>query len=98
MSVVFKDDWLEDFYENSIGHRLIARNIENALFRKIQILDAAKAESDLIVPSGNRFEHLSGKLKQWCSIRVNKQYRMVFRWIDGVAVDTYLDAHTYRGK
>ncbi|MFM2475668.1 type II toxin-antitoxin system RelE/ParE family toxin [Celerinatantimonas sp. MCCC 1A17872] len=95
MAVNFKDNWLEAFYEEDARHRLIPNTIENALFRKLEILDAAKAESDLRVPPGNRFEHLEGNLKDWCSIRVNKQYRLVFKWVNGVAEDTYLDPHKY---
>ena len=57
--------------------------------------DIAQAESDLRIPPGNRFEHLEGNLKGWCSIRVNKQYRLIFQWVDGVALNTYLDPHQY---
>ena len=95
MAVNFKDEWLEAFYEEDKWHRLIPKVIENALYRKLEILDAAKAESDLRVPPGNRFEHLEGNLKDWCSIRVNKQYRLIFKWVDGVAENTYLDPHKY---
>ncbi len=95
MSVAFKDKWLESFYENDTRHRLIPRSIESTLYRKIQILDAAKEEADLRLPPGNRFEHLSGKLKEHCSIRVNKQYRLIFQWVNGVAHNTYLDPHKY---
>lgn len=95
MAVNFKAEWLEAFYEEDKCHRLIPKTIENALFRKLEILDAAKAESDLRVPPGNRFEHLEGNLKGWCSIRVNKQYRLIFKWVNGVAEDTYLDPHKY---
>ena len=95
MAVNFKDGWLEAFYEEDKRHRLIPKVIENALYRKLEILDAAKAEADLRVPPGNRFEHLEGNLKDWCSIRVNKQYRLIFKWVDGVAENTYLDPHKY---
>ena len=95
MSVNFKDEWLEAFYEEDKRHLLIPKVIENALYRKLEILDAAKAESDLRVPPGNRFVHLEGNLKDWCSIRVNKQYRLIFKWVDGVAENTYLDPHKY---
>ncbi len=60
MAVDFKDEWLEALYEEDNRHRLIPKVIENALYRKLEILDAAKAESDLKVPPGNRFEHLEG--------------------------------------
>ncbi|WP_256484812.1 type II toxin-antitoxin system RelE/ParE family toxin [Endozoicomonas sp. 4G] len=42
------------------------------------------------------FEHLEGKLKIWCSIRVNKQYRLIFQWEAGEAHGLHLDPHTYR--
>lgn len=95
MAINFRDDWLESFYEDDISHKKIPKNIESALHRKLLILDAATNEADLRVPPGNRFEHLEGKLKDWCSIRVNKQYRLLFKWVDGVAEDTHLDPHKY---
>ena len=50
MAVNFKDEWLEAFYEEDKRHRLIPKVIENALYRKLEILDAAKAESDQAIP------------------------------------------------
>ncbi|MGR7923227.1 type II toxin-antitoxin system RelE/ParE family toxin [Zobellella denitrificans] len=44
MAVEFRDAWLEAFYEEDKGHKKI---IEAALFRKLQILDAAAQEADL---------------------------------------------------
>lgn len=97
MAVQFRDKWLEAFYEENQWHRKIPRAIEPALFRKLQMLDAAIHESDLRAPPGNQFEHLQGELSKWCSIRVNKQYRLIFRWEAGIAQDTYLDPHRYKG-
>lgn len=97
MAVEFRDSWLASFYEEDQPCRKIPKSIESALFRKLMVLDAATRESDLRVPPGNRFEHLTGSLKDWCSIRVNKQYRLMFRWTEGVALDTHLDPHKYRG-
>ncbi|MEP4556110.1 type II toxin-antitoxin system RelE/ParE family toxin [Cobetia amphilecti] len=54
-------------------------------------------ESDLRIPPGNRFEYLQGNLAGYCSIRVNKQYRLIFRWEAGIAHQTYLDPHAYKG-
>ena len=95
MSIEFKDKWLESFYEDDIGSRQIPRLLESSLYRKLEILDAANDESDLRLPPSNRFEHLAGKFKGWCSIRVNKQYRLIFQWGKGVAINTYLDPHKY---
>ena len=97
MAIEFKDTWLEAFYEDDQSYKKIPSTIESALFRKLQILDAATHESDLRIPPGNRFEHLQGNLAGWCSIRVNKQYRLIFRWDEGVAQEIYLDPHAYKG-
>lgn len=97
MAIEFRDSWLEAFYEEDLCHKKIPGTIEGALYRKLQILDAAQMESDLRVPPGNRFEHLKGKLSGWCSIRVNQQYRLIFRWEEGTAQDIYLDPHAYKG-
>ncbi len=43
-------------------------------------LNAAVVLDDLKAPPGNRLEALSGNLKGFHSIRVNDQYRIVFRW------------------
>jgi proteic killer suppression protein len=75
MAVEFRDKWLEEFYESDAGHRKIPASIKDALFRKLQLLDAATAEADLKAPSGNRLEHLQGNYAGWRSIRVNKKYR-----------------------
>ena len=83
------------FYEQDKSHKKIPADIKNALFRKLQILEAAVDESDLKIPPGNRFERLKGNFSGWCSIRVNKQYRLIFRWDESVALDTYLDPHLY---
>lgn len=50
-----------------------------ALRKLIQMNQAARLE-DLIVPPGNRLEALKGDLSGYHSIRVNQQWRIVFRW------------------
>ena len=94
----FRDEWLSRFYTHDERHRLIPAEIESRVFRKLQMIVAASKESDLRVPPGNRFEHLAGQLNGWCSIRVNEQYRLIFKWDGehGEATDVYLDPHTYR--
>jgi proteic killer suppression protein len=53
---------------------------------------------DLRVPPSNHFERLRGNLADFHSIRVNKQWRLIFRrdGARGVARDIYLDGHSYR--
>jgi proteic killer suppression protein len=45
---------------------------------------------DLMVPPSNRLEKLKGNLKNFYSIRMNDQYRVIFRWKDGEAWDVQI--------
>lgn len=55
--------------------------------RKLLLLDAASNLDDLKVPPGNNLEALSGDRKGQHSIRINKQWRICFRWDAGDALD-----------
>jgi proteic killer suppression protein len=50
--------------------------------RKLVQLDSAAALSDLAVPPGNRLEALKGDLRGRYSIRINEQWRIIFRWTE----------------
>ena len=39
--------------------------------------------NDLRVPPANRLEKLAGDRKDYHSIRINDQWRFIFKWIDG---------------
>ena len=61
---------------------------------KLLIINAAATESDLNIPPGNRFERLKGDKKDWCSIRINDQWRVIFKWAEGNAREvTITDYH-----
>jgi toxin HigB-1 len=51
--------------------------------RKLEALNAARLLDDLTVPPSNRLEKLKGNLGGFYSIRVNDQWRVIFRWIEG---------------
>ena len=55
--------------------------------RKLEAINAASRLEDLKVPPANRLEKLSGNLKDFYSIRINDQWRMIFKWVDGEARD-----------
>jgi len=55
--------------------------------RKLLYLHDASELRDLRVPPGNRLEPLKGKWKGFHSIRINDQWRVVFRWKVGNALD-----------
>jgi proteic killer suppression protein len=56
--------------------------IKNIAKRKLDMLDFALLLSDLKVPPGNKLEVLRGDLKGFHSIRINRQWRIIFRWFD----------------
>lgn len=96
MIKTLREQWLDDYYFRGVKSPNLPSIIEKALKRKLDIIHIAKAEKDLRVPPGNRFERLGGNLKGWCSIRVNRQYRLIFQWDKGEAKGIYLDPHKYR--
>ncbi len=51
------------------------------------MLNAAGRLEDLLVPPSNRLEKLRGDLAAFYSIRVNDQWRLIFQWIDGHALE-----------
>ena len=55
--------------------------------RKLEALNAASRLEDLTVPPSNRLEKLKGDLKEFYSIRINDQWRVIFKWIQGDAYD-----------
>lgn len=59
--------------------------IQKVAKRKLDMLHFASAEKDLTVPPANHFEHLKGDLIGYCSIRINDQYRIIFKFSDGNA-------------
>ena len=60
---------------------------ERVALRKLRQLQVAALLSVLRVPPGNRLEALTGDRDGQHSIRINNQYRICFRWIDGGAED-----------
>lgn len=98
MTVTFRDAWLRAFLVDDVCSRRIPSDLEDRLFRKLQMIDDAAADQDLRVPPSNHFERLRGTLAGYHSIRVNRQWRLIFRWNSerGEASDLYLDDHSYR--
>jgi proteic killer suppression protein len=51
--------------------------------RKLEAVNAAGRLEDLTIPPSNRLEKLEGNLRDFHSIRVNDQWRVIFKWING---------------
>ena len=48
--------------------------------RKLRMLNNSQSIADLKIPPSNRLEKLSGNLKNFYSIRINDQWRIIFKW------------------
>ena len=83
--VSFADGDTERLFKDEPVARFKA--FERQARRKLLLIDAATRLDDLRVPPGNRLEALAGDRKGQHSIRVNKQWRICFRWRAGDAHD-----------
>jgi proteic killer suppression protein len=92
----WQDAWLRDFFDKDIHPKKIPADLRDRVFRKLQLLEDATTDADLRVPLSNHFEKLIGKLEGSHSIRVNRQWRLIFRWSDGKANGVSLNDHSYR--
>jgi proteic killer suppression protein len=62
--------------------------------RKLRMLNNAQNITDLRIPPSNKLEKLSGKFKNYFSIRINDQWRIIFKWIDNNSLEVeILDYH-----
>ncbi|HEY1742455.1 MAG TPA: type II toxin-antitoxin system RelE/ParE family toxin [Granulicella sp.] len=78
MIASFADREAELIYDGGRSRRYAG--LEKAIGRKLYALESAIALHDLTVPPGNRLEALKADRAGQYSIRVNKQYRICFRW------------------
>ncbi len=87
----FGDKDTEELFRSESSRRFTA--IERVALRKLIQMNQARVLGDLAVPPGNRLERLGGSLSGLHSIRINDQWRIVFRWTDsgpeGVAIMDY---------
>ncbi len=89
MIASFKDKATEALFHGETGKatRRIPPTVRAVALRKLDMLNAAEELGDLRAPPGNRLEALKGDLAGKHSIRINDQWRVVFRWESGDAYD-----------
>jgi len=75
-AALFEDQVVRDFQG-------IARRAK----RKLEAISAASRIGDLAVPPSNHLEKLQGDLEGFYSVRINDQWRVIFRWSDGDAAE-----------
>lgn len=67
--------------------RKFPHTIQQVALRKLRMLNRATSLQDLLVPPGNRLEKLKGNRSEQYSIRINGQWRICFKWVDGDVLD-----------
>ena len=72
------------------GARHLPLDMKRKTLNKLDVINGAHDLLDLRSPPGNRLEALRGDLSGYYSIRVNDQWRIIFRWQDGNAYEVQL--------
>jgi toxin HigB-1 len=82
MIASFGDKATEDLYHgrNTRRARRFPPDVVPVALRKLDVIRAAQRLLDLRSPPGNRLEAMKGDYLGWYSIRVNQQWRILFRW------------------
>ena len=87
---------LEDFFvEEKIPRGAGWSNVRKIVRRKLAALNAAQKISDLKAPPGNQLEALKDDLLGYHSIRVNDQWRVIFKWPSGANGPSEVDVIDY---
>lgn len=79
---------------NGLRSKKLPNDIQEIARRKLRMLNNSIDIQDLTIPPSNRLEKLSGNLKDFYSLRINKQWRIIFIWENGNALQTeIIDYH-----
>ncbi len=79
-----------------LGERIgrLPNEIQEIGRRKLRMLNNSQNMADLTIPPSNRLERLSGNFKGFYSIRINDQWRIIFKWQNGNATEVkIIDYH-----
>ena len=92
MITSFGDKATEDIFNGALSKKALGvpKDIWSVARRKLDMVNAAHEVRDLKAPPNNRLELLRGSLKEFYSIRINDQYRIVFKWTSGNAEEVQI--------
>ncbi|MFP9100428.1 type II toxin-antitoxin system RelE/ParE family toxin [Flavobacterium sp. RHBU_24] len=85
----FGDKETEKIWDGFQSRKLPA-DIQNVARRKLRMINNAQNINDLRMPPANHLEKLQGKLSNYYSIRINKQWRIIFVWENENAFDVQI--------
>ncbi len=83
----FGDNATEALFHGRRGAGRFPAEVRRIGPRKLDMINAARTLADLRAPPGNRLEALRGDLRGFHSIRINDQWRIIFRWESSEARD-----------
>ncbi|WHF51701.1 type II toxin-antitoxin system RelE/ParE family toxin [Chryseobacterium gotjawalense] len=72
---------------NGIVSKKLPREIQEVARRKLRMINNSVDINDLRIPPANHLEKLKGRLKEFYSIRINSQWRIIFKWENGNAFE-----------
>jgi proteic killer suppression protein len=79
---------------NGVRIAKMPNEIQEVGRRKLRMLNNSQNLNDLKIPPSNRLEKLAGNLKEYYSIRINDQWRIIFKWKENNSSDvTIIDYH-----
>ncbi|MFN0032085.1 MAG: type II toxin-antitoxin system RelE/ParE family toxin [Flavobacteriales bacterium] len=89
MIVSFGDKETERIW---LGERVkkYSGELQQTARRKLRMLNSSQDLTDLLIPPSNKLEKLKGNLKEYYSIRINNQWRIIFKWNDGRASEVQI--------
>ena len=93
MIISFRNKDIRKIWE---GERFkgLSTELQEVTRRKLRMLNNSQNLSDLQIPPSNRLEKLNGNFKEFYSIRINDQWRIIFKWNNGNAIDVeIIDYH-----
>ena len=96
MILGFRSMLASDIYHGlkSKQARKVPIELHEKCYRLLDQINACSQVKTLRVPPGNRLEKLKGNLKEFWSIRVNDQWRIIFKWHEGNAFEVdIIDYH-----
>ncbi len=90
----FQSDAARSIFEGRNPGKGFPTDLIRVTRRKLEMLEAATTLESLRIPPNNRLEALKRDRLGWFSIRVNDQFRLIFRWTDGGPADVrFIDYH-----
>ncbi len=93
MIISFGNSETEEVWQG-VRVKKLPKEIQEVGRRKLRMINNSITLMDLKIPPSNRLEKLSGKLTEYYSIRINDQWRIIFKWTKSNAYDVeIIDYH-----